>query len=144
MGFVRMLIGLPVILVIAIFAFSNNDLASFSLWPLDITITASLSVAIVFLLVLGYIIGKIDSWLLYAPVRSALRNQQKQNKKLNREQLELTGQIESLKDDLQNAKKAQTTPTAEPSQNQTKIGLKEKLSNLFKHKQKKNDDFWCL
>ena len=104
MSFIRMIIGLPLIIVAAVFAFVNNDMAVFSLWPFNVEITASLSVAIVFFLVAGYIIGKLDSWLSYSPLRSALRSQQRQNRKLSREQQALAGKVESLKGDLQNAK----------------------------------------
>lgn len=48
MGFIKMLIGLPLLVVILVFAFVNNDLAVFNLWPFYIEITVSLSVAIVF------------------------------------------------------------------------------------------------
>lgn len=33
MGFIKMLIGLPLLVVILVFAFVNNDLAVFNLWP---------------------------------------------------------------------------------------------------------------
>ena len=48
MGFIKVLIGLPVFIVLLIFAFVNNDLATFSLWPFSIEITVSLSVAVLF------------------------------------------------------------------------------------------------
>ena len=148
MSFIRMIIGLPLIVVVAVFAFINNDMANFSLWPFDVELTASLSVAVIFFIVFGYIVGKLDSWLSYAPLRRALRSQQKQNRKLSREQEELADKVESLKGDLQNARaQAAQPPTAvlPPfSAVQPKPGLKEKLSNLFKRKKEQNDDFWCL
>lgn len=104
MSFVKMIIGLPLIVIIAVFAFVNNDMAVFSLWPFNMEITVSLSVAVIFFIVFGYIVGKLDSWLSYAPLRRALRVQQRQNKKLSREQQELAGKVESLKGDLENAK----------------------------------------
>ena len=57
MGFIKVLVGLPIVLAVLVFAFVNNDMASFSLWPTGIEITGSLSVAIVFLVITGYIIG---------------------------------------------------------------------------------------
>ena len=101
MSFVKMIIGLPLIVIIAVFAFVNNDMAVFSLWPFNMEITVSLSVAVIFFIVFGYIVGKLDSWLSYAPLRRALRVQQRQNKKLSREQQELAGKVESLKGDLE-------------------------------------------
>ena len=144
MGFIKMIIGLPLIVVIAVFAFVNNDMATFSLWPFGIELTSSLSVAIVFFIAFGYIMGKLDSWLSYAPVRRALRNQQRQNKKLSKEQQELAGKVESLKGDLESAK-AKVENSAPPAENENKkAGLKGKLSNIFKRKEEPKDDFWCL
>lgn len=96
MGFLKLLIGLPILVVILIFAFVNNDLATFSLWPFYIEITVSLSVAIVFLLTLGFVLGSFFSWLSYAPVRSALRKQKRKNKQLSKEHLKLSKEVEDL------------------------------------------------
>ena len=96
MGFLKMLIGLPLLAVIVVFSFVNNDLVNFSLWPFYIEITVSLSVAIVFFILVGFIIGWFFTWLSYSPVRSALRLQKKQNKKLNKEQQKLTKEMEDL------------------------------------------------
>ena len=97
MSFVKMIIGLPLIVIIAVFAFVNNDMAVFSLWPFNMEITVSLSVAVIFFIVFGYIVGKLDSWLSYAPLRRALRVQQRQNKKLSREQQELAGKVTAMR-----------------------------------------------
>lgn len=91
-----------------------------------------------------YIVGKLDSWLSYAPLRRALRVQQRQNKKLSREQQELAGKVESLKGDLENAKSKAEVSFPFDKKEPAKTGLKEKISNLFKRKQEKSDDFWCL
>ena len=104
MGFIKMLIGIPLLVVILVFAFVNNDLATFSLWPFYIEITVSLSVAIVFLIFIGFVIGSFFTWLSYAPVRQALRRQKKQNKKLNKEQQKLAREMESLHENLASLK----------------------------------------
>ena len=94
MGFIKMLIGVPLLMVILVFAFVNNDLATFNLWPFYIEITVSLSVAIVFFILLGFILGEFFSWLSYSPVRKALRSQKKENKKLNKEQQKLVKEMD--------------------------------------------------
>ena len=71
MGFMKLLIGLPILIVILIFAFVNNDLATFDLWPFYFEITVSLSVAVVFFILLGFILGLVWMWMSYAPVRKA-------------------------------------------------------------------------
>ncbi len=124
MGFIRVLIGLPLIFIILVFAFVNNDMAVFSLWPTGVEITVSLSVAIVFLLLMGYIFGWFFTWLSYSPVRSALRQQKKQNKKLSKEQEKLVKEVEGLQDNIENLKNI--VPTEE------KKSFKEKFKGLFK------------
>lgn len=106
MGFIKALIGIPLAFIVLIFAFVNNDMANFSLWPTGIEITVSLSVAIVFLVIAGYIIGWFFTWLSYAPVRRALRAQKKQNKKLSKEQEKLAKTVEGLHDNIETLKAA--------------------------------------
>lgn len=97
MGFLKVLIGLPFILVVLVFAFVNNSMVAFSLWPTGIEITVSLSVAIVFLVIIGYIAGWLSAWMSYSGIRSELRAHKKQNKKLSKEVEGLHGNIETLK-----------------------------------------------
>ena len=131
MGFIKMLIGIPLLAVILVFAFVNNDLATFNLWPFYIEITVSLSVAIVFFILFGFIIGEMFSWMSYAPVRRALRNQRKQNKKLSKEQTKLVKEVETLQGNLETLKE-QTPP-------KPKLSLKERFKNLFKTKDREDD-----
>ena len=123
MGFVKMLIGLPFITVLLIFAFVNNDLATFNLWPFNLQITVSLSVAVLFFVVLGFIMGSVFSWLSYAPIRASLRKQKKQNKILNKEQQKLVKEIEVLQENLDIFKEAEA---AQPKQ-----GFGERLKSVF-------------
>jgi uncharacterized integral membrane protein len=123
MGFIKALIGIPLILVFLIFAFVNNDMANFSLWPTDIEITVSLSVAIVFLVMAGYVAGCFFSWLSYAPIRRSLRQQKKQNKKLSREQQKLSKEVEGLQGNLDTLKAA---VPPEP-----KLSIKDKIKQIL-------------
>lgn len=124
MGFIKMLIGIPLIIVILVFAFVNNDLATFNLWPFYIEITVSLSVAIVFFLLVGFFIGSFFSWLSYAPVRKALRTQKKECRKLTKKQEELTKEVDSLHENIKVLKEQE--PKSE------KISLGARIKNLFK------------
>lgn len=147
MGFVKMLIELPLLAAVIVFAFINNEMVTFDLWPFFLKADVSLSVAIVLLLLLGYIVGKLDSWLSYAPLRRALRTQLKQNKKLNKEHQKLAETVVGLKEDLKSsraeAEKAKPeAPTApRPSFKQR---LQQKFSGLFRKKPAPKDDFWML
>ena len=134
MAFIKMLIGIPLLVIVLIFAFVNNDLATFSLWPFYIEITVSLSVAIVFLLVIGFVLGSFFSWLSYAPVRQALRKQKKHNKKLSHEHQKLTKEVEGLHEDIASLKENTQTNKVEP-----KPGIGSQIKNLFSSCSKKNN-----
>ena len=133
MGFIKALIGLPLAFVILVFAFVNNDMATFSLWPTGIEITVSLSVVIVFLIIIGYIIGWLFTWLSYSEVRSALRMHKKQNKKLSIEQEKLVKEVEGLHGNIETLKAS--VPVVETK----KTGWKENLKKAFGFQSKKSD-----
>ncbi|MBQ8785417.1 MAG: LapA family protein [Alphaproteobacteria bacterium] len=139
MNFIKLIVGLPLVIIICVIAFMNNQTVTLNLWPFSFNITASLSVVIIFLVLLGYIIGKIGSWMTYAPVRMALRNQQRQNRKLNAEQQKLVEKVEGLKENLENIKASEPAAPKESGLDK----LKQQFSGLFKRKPKQ-DDFWCL
>ncbi len=126
MGFVKALIGLPLAFVILVFAFVNNDMATFSLWPTGIEITVSLSVAIVFFIIVGYIIGWMFTWLSYASIRKALKTEKKQNKKLSKEQEKLVKEVEGLQGNIEALKTSSFV--------EEKISWKERLKNFFTQK----------
>ena len=104
MGFIKAIIGLPLLVIILIFAFVNNDLATFSLWPFSIEITVSLSVAVLFFIIFGFLLGNFFSWMSYAPVRKDLRNQKKKNKKLSKQQKILADTVSDLQGNLEQIK----------------------------------------
>ncbi len=124
MNLLKMLIGLPVLMVVLVFAFVNNDLVVFSLWPFAFEITVSLSVAIVFLFTFGFIFGNIFSWLSHSPLRRSLRQHKRQYKKLDKEQQKLLKEMGMLHEDLEKAKEFQPQ----------KPTLGQKLKNLFRTK----------
>lgn len=126
MALIKAFIRLIVLAVVLFFAFMNNDLAMFSLWPFDIEITVSLSVAVVFFVFFGFFWGKFDSWFAYSPLRTALRRQKKENKKLNKEQQKLTKEVEGLQDDI--------TTLKEKEASMPKAPLKERIAYWFKRK----------
>lgn len=126
MGFIKALIRLMILAVVVVFAFVNNDFANFNLWPFYIEVTVSLSVAIVFFVLFGFIWGKFDSWLGYAPVRSQLRLQKKQNKKLSKEQEKLAKEVEGLHENISTLKEEKAALPKPP--------LKQRIAAWFKRK----------
>ena len=104
MGFFKILISLPLLVAVLVFAFVNNDLATFNLWPFYIEVTVSLSVAIVFFILVGFIWGSLLAWLSGAPTRAALRKQTRKNKKLHKEHQKLSKEVENLHTDIASLK----------------------------------------
>lgn len=126
MGFIKVLINLPLLVAILVFAFVNNDLATFNLWPFYIEVTVSLSVAIVFLIMLGFIWGSMLSWISNAPIRAALRKQTRKNKKLNKEHQKLSKEVEDLHTNIASLKETDSM--------QESTNWKQKLKSLFTRK----------
>ena len=126
MNFVRRLIGIPLIIVVIVFAVINNDFATFTLKPFDIDITVSLSVLILILFLAGYMLGRLDGYVANAPLRSALRTHKKTNKALSKEHEKLHATVSDLQENIEYLKsKEPETP---------KVSLKEKMSNFFSFK----------
>ena len=130
MGFIKFIIGLPIVVLLLTFAFTNNDLVTLKLWPTDIEIITSLSVAIVFFVLTGYIIGWLFTWMSYSSVRSALRAHKKQNKKLSKEQEKLAKEVEDLHGNIETMKASNPLPEAK--------SFREKLLSVFYKKTKDN------
>ncbi len=130
MNFFKMLIELPIIIVVLIFAFVNNDFVTFSLWPFLVEITVSQSVVIVFLILFGFILGKLDSYISYSPLRKALRQQKKANKILNKEQQRLNEKVSDLEGNIVSLKEENKTI----KENEPKLSMRERLRRLFHKK----------
>ena len=140
MNFIKLIVGLPLVVIICVIAFMNGGKKiGFDLWPFSHDISIDLGLLIVVSVLLGYIIGKIGSWMTYAPIRMALRNQQRQNRKLSAEQQKLVEKVEGLKENLENIKASEPVAPKESGLNK----FKQQLGGLFKGKPKQ-DDFWCL
>ncbi|MBR1648220.1 MAG: LapA family protein [Alphaproteobacteria bacterium] len=139
MSFLKFLIGIPLIVIIAVTAFMNNDVVTLNLWPFYVKgVQVSMSVIIVVLSVMGYLIGKIDSWMSYAPMRLALSSSRRQNKRLNAEQQKLVEKVEGLKENLENIKSGESNYEKAPQPD----SLKQKILGVFKKNKPKQDDFW--
>ncbi len=126
MNFIRRLIGIPLIIIVIIFAVINNDFATFTLKPFNLDITVSLSVLILVLFFAGYLLGRLDSFAANAPLRAQLRHQKKTNKVLNKEHEKLHETVSSLQENLEHLKNKEA---AAP-----KVPFKQKFSEFFKFK----------
>lgn len=130
MGFVKFIIGLPLFILLLVFAVVNNDFVTLKIWPTNIEIITSLSVVIVFLVLLGYFVGWMFTWMSYLPIRGSLRAHKKQNKKLSKEQEKLVKEVENLQENIETMK---TPDFSAPKQS-----LREKLRKFFFKDKKRN------
>lgn len=124
MNFLRLLIKIPLLITVIVFAVINNDFATFNLKPFQLNITVSLSVLILVLFFGGYLLGRLDSFVAHAPVRKQLRDQKKTNKALNKEQEKLHETVSSLQENLEHLKQ-QAAP---------EVPFKQKMTNFFSFK----------
>ncbi len=148
MSFLRFLLFLPIVVALSVLALNNSDGVDISLWPFInkagevFVLKTKFSFLIIALSLFIFIYAKVDSWLAYSHLRSELRTQRRQNKKLNAEQQKLVEKVEGLKENLDSISPQE--PAKQKSVNAGKFSLiKEKVASWFKRKPK-SDDFWCL
>ena len=104
MKFFKFLFWLPVLLIVIVFASYNNQMMTFNLWPFMLEVKISGALAIIGLILFGYIVAKVDAWFSYSPIRRALSSQKKQNKVLDKKQKELTQTISGLQENISSLK----------------------------------------
>ena len=107
MKFFKFLFWLPILTIVIVFVTTNSEKMSFSLWPFlpeNSKISVSGPLAIIFFILFGYVVAKIDSWFSYSPIRRALSSQRRQNKQLDRKQKELTQTISGLQENISSLK----------------------------------------
>lgn len=128
MNFIRMIIGLPILAVILLFAFVNNELVTFVLWP-ELEVTASFSVVVISLILIGFVLGRISAWFSYIPLRSKMSMYKKQNKQLCKEHEKACNRIIDLQDNAEYLREDDGIVIK-------KRTLKEKLVKVFKSPEK--------
>ena len=79
------IITLPITLAAVAFAVANRRAVTFDLWPLELTVTLPLFVAILGSLFLGLLIGGLILWLSSGRVRLARRRAERRTAELERE-----------------------------------------------------------
>lgn len=96
------LVLLPILLVVAVFALSNREPVSLSLWPLPWEADAPLFLLLLATLLLGVLIGALLAWSSGRSRRVAARENRRDNQRLQR-------QVNTLKVDA-----LKTVPVATP------------------------------
>ena len=97
MRFIYYLIVLPIIALLTwlLYGISTSEEGiAFAQWPQD---CIKPQIVLIVFLALGYILGKLNSWFNYLPLRYNLKQQMKTNKALNIEQEKLSHAVDNLK-----------------------------------------------
>lgn len=128
MTFLRILLGLPIVVLLLVFAFVNNDMVELSLWPTSLELVVSLSVLIVLLFLSGYILGRFFAWMSYSSVRKSLRIHKKEKVKISKEQEKLIKEVEGLRGNIDVLKSS--LPTEKP------VSFAKKIKNFFRSNRK--------
>lgn len=120
MWLLKILIAFPVLAFFIVFLVQNNEIVP--LWPLtnmDWFPVEKVGTSVVYfaLFCLGYFFGRLSAWSAYAPLRTLLRKQKKENKvlskeheKLNHEHEKLNMQITTLQEEADKAERANHVP----------------------------------
>lgn len=104
MWLLKVFVMLPLAVFLGVFLIQNNEFVD--LWPIPDFKIAVCVVYFVFL-VLGYIVGRIDAWVTYAPLRATIRKQKKENKVLFKEHAKLNQQHEKLNQQFSSLQEAE-------------------------------------
>lgn len=73
MSRLRWLIGLPVAIIVVVFAVNNRGNADVSLWPIDLVISWPLFVYVFIGAAVGFVTGAVVMWFTAAPTRKRAR-----------------------------------------------------------------------
>ena len=83
--FGNQLIGLPLAVVVVIFALSNRHAVTLTFWPLPGDVTMPVYLLALIILVLGFVAGGIVSWLSAGRQRRRVREAETKARSLGRE-----------------------------------------------------------
>ena len=104
MSLLRYLLNIPVLIALVWVLFDARPTENgieFSFLPRDYIKTVP---ALFIFFVFGYVYARLDAWFAYAPLRRLLRQQQKQNKALNKEHVKLHETVDNLKQNIEGLK----------------------------------------
>ncbi|MBR2274391.1 MAG: hypothetical protein IJ864_06180 [Alphaproteobacteria bacterium] len=129
MWLLKILIAFPLLAFLVVFLVQNNELVP--LWPLtgaEWFPLEKVSTSIVYFLLfcLGWFMGRLSAWSAYAPLRSMLRKQKKENKVLSKEHEKLNHQHEKLNQQYTNLQEE-----AEKVEKAHRFSLNKKIKGWF-------------
>lgn len=136
MWVLKLLIAFPLLAFFIVFLVQNNEIVP--LWPLTNmewfpVERVGTSIVYFVLFCLGYFFGRLSAWSAYAPVRSLLRQQKKENKALSKEHAKLNHEHEVLNQQITTLQEAEKQAKA----NGPKLG--QRIKAWFSHSSDNNE-----
>ncbi len=89
----RILIALPVLIILVLFALSNPAPTEFRLWPTDLAVVLPLSLAVLGAMAVAFIIGAALLWLSALAARHRARRAERQVQVLEAQVAELKARL---------------------------------------------------
>lgn len=137
MWLLKILIVFPLLGFFIVFLIQNNEIVP--LWPLTNmewfpVERVGTSIIYFVLFCLGYFFGRLSAWSAYAPLRSLVRQQKKENKVLTKEHAKLNHEHEVLNQQITSLQEAE-----KQAKTKTKVSFGEKIKGWFAHNQS-NDE----
>jgi uncharacterized integral membrane protein len=82
---VHWLVTLPLAIILVIFAVSNREAVSFSLWPLPLVLETKLYLVVLAALIVGFLVGELVAWINGRHWRREARRRARRIEALERE-----------------------------------------------------------
>lgn len=85
MKLVHWLVTAPLALLLVVFAVSNRESITVTLWPLPVAVDAPLYLVVLLILLVGFLVGQIVAWINGAGWRREARQRARRIQSLERE-----------------------------------------------------------
>jgi lipopolysaccharide assembly protein A len=92
-GVIRLLVGLPLLLILVLFALSNRQPTRLGLWPTDYALELPLSLAVIGGMALAFLAGSLLVWLSALAQRRRARHAERMVRLLEAQVQELKTQL---------------------------------------------------
>jgi putative membrane protein len=94
----RILIALPILLLLVLFALSNPEAATFHLWPTDFAVALPLSLAVLGAMAVAFVLGALVVWFSLLAARRRARRAEYAARLLEAQVAELKARLAPVAD----------------------------------------------
>lgn len=94
----RLLLALPVLLLLVLFALTNTQPVQLGLWPTDLSITVPLSLAVLGAMAITFLLGALALWPRIVGARARARRAERARRLLEAQVAELKPELMRLRE----------------------------------------------